>query len=694
MKFYFTSILLFLSSFVLHSQVERTIKYCGQVEATEKLFHQHPDRHWEMNMANAWLEEYTSTYSANRGGDQTIYIIPVVFHVIHNNGTENITDEQIENGLEILTRDFRLQNSDVALVTDAFQSITADVGIEFRLASKDPDGNCTRGINRIESELTNEGGDLMKSLIYWPRDEYLNIWVCADAAGAAGYTQLPGNVSAPWAASGDGIVIRSDYVGAIGTSSNTRSRTLTHEVGHWLNLAHTWGPTNNPGIESNCNFDDNVADTPNTIGWTECVVSGASCGNTIDNVQNYMEYSYCSRMFTQGQADRMRAAITSPVAQRNQLITNSNLAATGVTNPPLCAIDFSVDRTSVCAGTPLQFTDLSYHGVTEWTWNFGDGTVLSGSDVSTLLNPTHTYNTPGVYDVTLTVTNPTGTLTVSQVDLITIVPLESALLPLAEGFEGTWPSDDWSGWNELNDATWEITPSTFFSGSKSLKLRNFNSTTFNSKDDLYSRVFDMSGVDTVYVSYKWAYANKTLETDDRLRISASPNCGTDWELVRIIRGLSTLPTAPPTNTSWTPSGLEQWTGETITITDSELLTDGFRLNFSFWGRGGNNFYLDDINIWTSASSGVGVTDNTGTSALRVYPVPSSGDITIEWTATGTETVDLNVYDVAGKWLSTVYSGAITSGVQRFVLPQQAAGVYFLRARTSSGQLLVRKVVFE
>jgi hypothetical protein len=283
---------------------------------------------------------------------------------------------------------------------------------------------------------------------------------------------------------------------------------------------------------------------------------------------------------------------------------------------------------------------------------------------------------------------------VSQVDLITIVPLESALLPLAEGFEGTWPSDDWSGWNELNDATWEITPSTFFSGSKSLKLRNFNSTTFNSKDDLYSRVFDMSGVDTVYVSYKWAYANKTLETDDRLRISASPNCGTDWELVRIIRGLSTLPTAPPTNTSWTPSGLEQWTGETSTITDSELLTDGFRLNFSFWGRGGNNFYLDDINIWTSASSGVGVTDNTGTSALRVYPVPSSGDITIEWTATGTETVDLNVYDVAGKWLSTVYSGAITSGVQRFVLPQQAAGVYFLRARTSSGQLLVRKVVFE
>jgi hypothetical protein len=254
MKFYFTSILLFLSSFVLHSQVERTIKYCGQVEATEKLFHQHPDRQWEMNLANVWLEEYTSTYSANRGGDQTIYIIPVVFHIIHNNGPENITDEQIENGLDILTRDFRLQNSDVALVTDAFQSITADVGIEFRLASKDPDGNCTRGINRIESELTNEGGDLMKSLIYWPRDEYLNIWVCADAAGAAGYTQLPGNVSAPWAASGDGIVIRSDYVGAIGTSSNTRSRTLTHEVGHWLNLAHTWGPTNNPRYREQLQF--------------------------------------------------------------------------------------------------------------------------------------------------------------------------------------------------------------------------------------------------------------------------------------------------------------------------------------------------------------------------------------------------------------------------------------------------------
>jgi hypothetical protein len=305
---------------------DQPILFCGQTEAWEKLMRKHPSAHGDIARANEELEAWTREYEATRAGgdDQEIYIIPIVFHIIHNNGPENISNDQVFNAIEILNRDFRRQNSDIALVVDEFADITADVGIEFRLATKDPQGNCTSGINRIISDLTYQGDDDMKDLIYWPRNKYLNIWVCADAAGAAGYTNLPANVSASWLASEDGIVIRGDYTGAIGTSNNTRSRTLTHEVGHWINLYHTWGPGNNPGISTNCNQDDNVSDTPNTIGWTSCTIAGSSCNNSVDNVQNYMEYSYCSRMFTIGQANRMRAALTSSVAQRNQLITTNN----------------------------------------------------------------------------------------------------------------------------------------------------------------------------------------------------------------------------------------------------------------------------------------------------------------------------------------------------------------------------------
>ncbi|MFN9799240.1 MAG: collagenase, partial [Bacteroidota bacterium] len=211
---------------------DKPILYCGQPEAWEKLMRRNPSAHDEIERATRELEEWTQAYEANRsGGEQEIYIIPVVFHVIHNNGPENISNDQILNALEILNRDFRMQNTDISLVVDAFQDITADVGIEFRLATKDPQGNCSSGINRIVSELTFQGDDEMKDLIYWPRNRYMNVWICADAAGAAGYTNLPANVAFSWLAPQDGIVIRSDYVGAIGTSNSTRSRALTHEVG-------------------------------------------------------------------------------------------------------------------------------------------------------------------------------------------------------------------------------------------------------------------------------------------------------------------------------------------------------------------------------------------------------------------------------------------------------------------------------
>jgi hypothetical protein len=266
----------------------------------------------------------------NRGGANQVYTIPMVFHVIHENGNENISDEQIYDAIAVLNRDFRKLNPDTSDIIDAFAGIAGDARVEFRLATIDPNGNCHSGINRIVSPLTNDGSNSdMKALSYWPRNKYMNVWICAEiGSGIAGFTNLPGDVNGNWGAFEDGIVLRSDYVGSIGTSSPIKSRTLTHETGHWLNLYHTWGPTNSPADPTNCDFDDNVTDTPNTVGYTSCNIDGASCGSLIDNVQNYMEYSYCSRMFTEGQTTRMRAALLSNTAQRNNLWSAANLEST------------------------------------------------------------------------------------------------------------------------------------------------------------------------------------------------------------------------------------------------------------------------------------------------------------------------------------------------------------------------------
>lgn len=263
-----------------------------------------------------------------------IYKIPIVFHVLHMNGAENISDAQIKDALFILNRDYRKLNSDANNVHPDFAGMPADIEVEFVLATKAPNGACFKGITRTYSPLSyqgDNGGDQVDAIkagndVFqgeWPSNKYLNIFICGSIGGAAGYTYKPASWQGTNMSSG-GIWVLHNYVGSIGTSTVGTSRTLTHECGHWLNLDHTWGGNNNPGNATSCSSDDAVQDTPNCIGVTACAINSNTCNSDDgywgfpmrDNVENYMDYSYCSKMFTTGQKTRMRAALTSSIAGR------------------------------------------------------------------------------------------------------------------------------------------------------------------------------------------------------------------------------------------------------------------------------------------------------------------------------------------------------------------------------------------
>ena len=666
---------------------------CGERENRVRMFGMYHEAEGLARRANEALENYTANFvdDSQDRGSQVIYTIPVVFHVIHNNGPENISDEQILNGLAIMNRDYAMLNTDISLVVTAFENITADVGIQFALATKDPNGNCTRGINRVVSPLTSVGDQSMKDLIQWPRNKYLNIWICQDAAGAAGYSNLPADVAGNWGASADGIVVRSDYVGAIGTSTSQRSRTLTHEAGHYLNLYHTWGPGNSPGVATNCNQDDNVTDTPNTIGWTTCSLTGSSCGNTVDNVQNYMEYSYCSRMFTQGQRTRMRAAITSSVASRSNLITAANLLATGVTNPALCVADFTYNKNILCAGDSVAFTDISYHGITSWNWNFGDGGTLVGSDPAVHQNPIHTYSIPGVYTVTLTVSNGADQLSKTYSNIITVLGDGGLNTPLMEGFEGTWPANNWFVNNPDGDETWQVV-NTNYSGAHGLKLANYTSESGH-VDEFISNTFDMSAMDTIFVSYKWSYANRTTATDDRLRISASGDCGAAWTLARIRKGTTNLPTGTATNSAYTPTTTSQWSGETLTLTAQNYMTNHFQLKYEFISYGGNNLYLDDINITAVDTLGNFIEITESPLDISLYPNPTNDAATLVLGSASHKRTTVTLFNSSGEIVDKIYNGNLSVGTHTFSIPKQSAGFYIVQIQ-SGNAVTHRKLIFE
>ncbi len=255
------------------------------------------------------------------------YIIPVVFHILHENGPENIADSQVYDAMRILNNDFNKRNADTAAVIPPFDSLIADVGIQFQLAGLDPNGNPTTGIDRIQTTYTDSGG-FVSMINQWNPHNYLNIWTIRQSLDSLFEPVFP--ATADSFPNEDGVEILNSYVGSIGTSSVITSRTLTHLLGHYLNLLHTWG-FGTVGISCG---DDSIQDTPITKGWDYCPAEAdaAVCDTAIvENYQNFMEFSQCRCMFTPDQKARMLNALNSPVAHRDSLFMLSNRVHTGVT---------------------------------------------------------------------------------------------------------------------------------------------------------------------------------------------------------------------------------------------------------------------------------------------------------------------------------------------------------------------------
>src|SRR5688500_10228980 len=127
------------------------LKPCGTDEMVNKALHDHP----ELLLDQQQLEEFTQSYSEQSGEAMPpVYTIPVVFHIIHDYGVENISDAQIFDAMNILNIDYRKQNADTAQIVPTFQGLAADVEVEFKLAKLDPNGNCHTGIDRIASNET------------------------------------------------------------------------------------------------------------------------------------------------------------------------------------------------------------------------------------------------------------------------------------------------------------------------------------------------------------------------------------------------------------------------------------------------------------------------------------------------------------------------------------------------------------
>jgi PKD repeat protein len=656
---------------------------------------QDPNMRAIIDADKAQLEAFTKhfiehVYDPN--SREAAYVIPVVFHVLHTGGPENISDEQIYDAMARINEDFNKLNNNWHTVNPAFLGIVADVKVEFRLALKKNNGECFKGITRTFTTAAWGTGAEQSSAVQaahgnFPSNRYLNIFVVPFANGAAGYTNYPNN----WGGTSlsNGIWILHNYTGRIGTSSNFASTALSHEIGHWFNLPHLWGNSNTPGVSTNCGTDDGVADTPNTIGWTSCNVNGESCGS-LDNVENYMEYSYCSKMFTEGQKARMYAALNSTTGGRNNLHTAANLAFTGVYDDlNFCRADFRTNVQEVCPGTSIQFIDESVHTASVWNWSFPGGTPAT----STEQNPLVTYSTPGQYAVTLTSGDGTNSNTKTVNNFVTVVP-QQTVLPFAEGFENYTSLAGTNLWSEVNYGNnngWQVYTGAGFTGDRCVRIVNLNQPA-ESIDDLISQSFNLSnfsGTDVVTMSLRTSFKRRTTTDSDRLRIMASTDCGTSWSTRRTLSALN-LSVGDVMSTSWVPATQDDWKTWHITNINSNFFVESVRFKFEFRAGGGNNIYLDDINLYAGTNDPLSIEtiDAIQVTDVVLYPNPAEAEMVLELSLANDADLKVRIVDLSGKEIQ-VYHIQGQTGVNAILFDTNALsqGMYMLEIVGAGGAVV-------
>lgn len=705
MKF---SALLFLSSILTFSTFAQA-DFCGTDEFTQEWMDQNPEKAEEFLYKQKNLLEL-SDLKGNQNSKAPVITVPVVVHVVHFNGDGNISKAQIDDGMRILNEDFQKLNADTSQIRSVFQPIAADVQIEFKLARKDPNGNCTEGINRVSSYLTYEANNQVKSVSQWDATKYLNVWIVKSIGSGTqgttlGYAQFPGSGSL----NTYGLVVIASEWGSIGSASSATGRTITHEVGHCFDLVHTF----QGGCGTFCTSSgDFVCDTPPTFTATfGCNTSNNTCSNDAsggtsqnpnpystnvpDQLENHMSYDDCRVMFTEGQKDRMLRAFNI-YSQLVSLKSNSNLLATGTNNGYVvqqCApiADMIYQKQFICTGDSLSFIDDSYGGpTTNYNWSFPGGSPSTSTDSI----PTITYNSPGTYDIILRVSNSSGADTLVISEAVKVANPNNAVsgYNYFEGFESTNViGNDWEAINFSGNPEWARVGIASFTGNGSAFLNN-NNNEEGERDVLVSPPIDLTQVINPRFRFRVAYRIRNLSSNDVLRGGVSLDCGKTWSN-RIFLTSSSMSSGVATN-NYVPTSASDWLSFTIPTTNAMQNSNNVLFRFDFTSGGGNNIFIDDFEV---LGQPVGMEEqNMLKSSFTVYPNPTNGSTTkIEFTNGETaENATIYTTNILGERVKEVYRGELQNTNYQFELNTSSfsAGVYFITLESEKGRITKKLIV--
>jgi hypothetical protein len=598
------------------------------------------------------------------------YQVPVVVHVIHNGEAvgagSNISESQILSQIEVLNDDYKRLNADAVNTPSEFLPVAGSIDIEFVMAKRSPEGLATNGIVRVQGTQTawsiNDNYEL-KSLSYWPAEEYMNIWVTTLTSSYVGFAQfpvsgLPGLENSSNNRLTDGVVI--DYT-AFGTIDAgpfnldpqfNKGRTTTHEVGHFLGLRHIWGDDEDES--DRCSGTDYVSDTPNQqISTSGCPTSPRSSCSSNEMYMNFLDYTNdeCMNIFTQGQIERMVTVLeNSP--RRASLLTSP-----GLLDPAPVANDLGIrsvisPNEKMCSPSVVPAIDIKNYGsnnitsaeiaflvngVVVETKAFALNLIpLASTEVTFAPTTVVAQNNVVAFEI-LQTNNVTDGNSADNNRSIPTALLSSINVPFAETFDAM--PDEWTIQNPDQLFTWELKTAPANNPSNKALYMNFYDyeDRLGEIDILATPVFDLSAVPSAYLAFDVSYA-VFQSSADGLRVVVMTDCESTLEGTTVYEKIGPqLATAPSTSVPFTPSDNSQWRREVIDLSPF-LGNSSVQLAFLGINDWGNNLYLDNVAVITTSQE-----DLTLHEIVSPTPVQCDGNVIPQLRIQNSGTITINSF---------------------------------------------------
>lgn len=575
--------------------------------------------------------------------------IPVVVHVVHNGTSHatNIPDAQIISQIRVLNDDFNRTNIDASQTPSVFLDKAGSLDVEFVLAKRTPEGLPTTGIVRVQGPKTAwkvSDNYQLKSLSYWPAEDYLNIWVC-NLESYLGYAQFPqsdildGLENSSTNRLTDGVVIAYDVFGSSDDGNFSldpkynKGRTATHEIGHFFGLRHISGDD-----DGDCgNSGDYVDDTPDQANQTyNCPSHPQSSCTQTSMFQNYLDYTNdaCMNLFTNGQAARMQTVMEN--SPRRKSLTESD----GASDPEPVANDLGIraiisPTTGECTEELTPSIELKNYGnnaivsaqvvikqggITLETRNFTLNLAPLATQIVNFSPLTINESSLFSFEVVLTNGGADGNGLNNMLEQSVFVPM-SLPTPIVENFNDL--PDRWISTNPDGLFSWEIanvpvgtTPN------KALLMNFYDYEDSEGEIDLFiTPLIDLTDVPVAMLLFDVAHA-RYQSSNDGLKIYIFENCNNNINQAQLVydKAGAALSTAPDLNTAFIPTALSQWRTEGIDI--SPYIGKKVQLAFVGVNDWGNNLYLDNIKLLTDS-----FVDLTLVRVVSPSPVSCTGTVT-------------------------------------------------------------------